>query len=268
MRKHLLTTVALTAFQTGGGWKKDADGKLELDASGNPIFINSTGAEQSVDGGTISRLNGEARQHREGKEAAETKLKAFEGLDPVKAKAALETVGKLDQKTLIDAGEVDRVRTEMASQYETQLNEAKAEAQKYAGQRDDLVRSTAFKGSKFLQERLAVPVEMFEATFARNFKVEDGKIIPHGPDGNPIYSKKRMGEIADFDEAAEMIVENYAYKDSILKAAPTGGSGNGGAGGGRGGSRIVKRDDFQALSPAEQQATAAAAQKGEIQIVD
>ena len=103
-----IAVLSATAFNNPG-WKLDADGKLEL-KDGNPIYLDASGRESIVDGGTITRLNGEARAHREAKEAAETKLRAFEGLDPEAARKAVETVKNIDAKKLIDAGEVEKVR--------------------------------------------------------------------------------------------------------------------------------------------------------------
>jgi hypothetical protein len=81
-RTILLATAAIVAFplafENKPGWKMDGD-KLALDASGNPIFIKADGTETSVAGDTISRLNGEAKTHRERAEAAETKLETFKG---------------------------------------------------------------------------------------------------------------------------------------------------------------------------------------------
>ena len=82
--KHLMKTMLATtalisapvAFENKNGWKVDDDGKLVVDDKGNPIYIGSDGKEQSVLGDTISRLNGEAKSHREAKEAA-VRLKKF-----------------------------------------------------------------------------------------------------------------------------------------------------------------------------------------------
>ncbi|HEJ3129468.1 TPA: hypothetical protein SL290_006283, partial [Pseudomonas aeruginosa] len=43
--------------------------------------------------------------------------------------------------------------------------------------------------------------------------------------GNKLYSKARPGEAADFDEALEILVDQYPYRDQILK-----GSGHSGGG--------------------------------------
>ena len=109
---------------------------------------------------------------------------------------------------------------------------------------------------------------MFQATFAKNFKVENGKVVPYDQTGNKVYSKKNMGEVAGVDEALEIMVDAYPYKDSILKADDQSGSGNEGGGGGRGSGRTIKLADFNKLSPAQQSETAALAGKGEVNIVD
>jgi hypothetical protein len=68
--------------------------KLKLDEAGHVVvqdgklvFTDDTGKDIAVDYpytvATISRLNAEAKGHREAKEAAEEKLNAFEGIsDP------------------------------------------------------------------------------------------------------------------------------------------------------------------------------------------
>ena len=69
---------------------------------GKPVYVHEDGKEVPFDAaqavGKIASLNAEAKQHREAKEAAEAKLKAFDGLDADKAKKALETVANLDDK--------------------------------------------------------------------------------------------------------------------------------------------------------------------------
>lgn len=257
------------AFDPGkAGWKMDADGKLAADANGNPIYIDAEGREMVTEAGTIARLNGEAKTHREAKERAEMALQKFKDLDPDAARKAIETVSKIDAKKLIDAGEVDKLKEQIKTEFTGQLTEAQKREAALNDELNGMRRSTAFKGSKFLQERVAVPAEMFEATFGKNFKIEEGKLVPYGSDGNKIYSKKRVGEIADFDEALELIVENYPYKDNILKAPNASGTGSNGNGGNRGTGRTIKRADFDKMPPVDQAALAGQMQKGEVAIVD
>jgi hypothetical protein len=112
--------------------------KLKLNEQGNvvvqdnkPVF-DDNGREVVFDYdatiATISRLNGEAKGHRERAEAAEEKLKVFDGLEPEAAKKALETIKNLDDKKLIDAGEVERVKQEAKAAFDEQL---KAQEKKY-----------------------------------------------------------------------------------------------------------------------------------------
>jgi hypothetical protein len=264
-RHLLLTATALhaVAFENRPGWKMDGD-KLATDANGNPIYIDDAGREIVTESGTIGRLNGEAKQHRERAEKAEAAAKKYEGIDPEAARKALDTVGKLDQKQLIDAGKVDEVKQQITAQYETQLNEVKQVNTTLQAERDGLIKSNAFTKSKFISERVAVPPEMFEKTFGDQFKVEDGKVVPYGRDGNPVYSKKRMGEIADVDEAFEIILETYPHKDTVLKAVQNGGSGNNGGGGQRGQGRFLPRATFDAMEPGAKAAAGEQIRKGEL----
>lgn len=283
--KNLMMTTAIMAlnaitkplaFDPGGsGWKKDKDGKLEIDGSGNPIYVDNSGKEQTVDAGTISRLNGEAKSHREAKEAAEAKVTAlektvetFKDIDPVKAAAALETLKNIDAKKLVDAGEVQKIRDEVSRGFTEQIAERDKKITDLTGNLNGLTVKTAFNSSKFVQEKIGVPLDMFQSQFGHNFKIEDGKMVPYDSTGSKIFSKTRMGEIADFDEALEIMVDGYAHKDSVLKADDHQGSGNNGGGGSQGGGRSMKRSDFSKLPPVQQAEHAALASKGELQIVD
>jgi hypothetical protein len=271
MRKTLLTSTALAcavAFENQPGWKMDGD-KIAVDGDGNPIYVNSSGNEMSVKHDTIATLNAEAKQHRTAKEAAEQKLKAFEGIDPDKARAAIDTVSNIDAKKLIDAGEVEKVRDEIKHEYVGQLTE-KDNAIK---ERDDKINAMmidgVFKGSEFINENVAMPRDFFEAAMRNNFKVEDGKVVAYDKTGNRLMSKKTVGEYADPNEALELLVEMHPQKDTILKAPSGNGSGNNGSGGNRDGKgRTVRRADFDAAAPADKAAYGTAVAKGELTIVD
>lgn len=261
-----VSSVAM-AFNPGGKWKMDGD-RLAVDSNGNPIMVLADGTERTVQGDTISRLNGEAKQHRERAEAAEAALQSFSGLDAEKAREALEKLSKIDQKALIDAGEVDRVRTEISSQFQTQIAEKEGLLSKSQERINQLLLDREFGRSEFIANKIAVPREMFEATFAKNFKVENDKIIPHGPEGNVLYSPKNAGEIASVDEAFELLVERYPHKDQILRAPDISGTGGSGHGGNRGGGRVMRRSEFEGLNPQQKPEVAAAIGKGEIKLVD
>lgn len=255
------------AFENKAGWKLDADGHLVL-SDGNPVYVDVTGNELTVESGTISRLNGEAKTNRERAEKAETALAPFKDLDPVAAREAFDKLSKIDQKKLIDAGEVDKVREEVGKSFSEKLTASEVARQAAEDRANNLTKQTHFATSKFIANKIAVPADMFESLFGKNFKIEDTKLVPYDATGNKIYSTKRAGEIADFDEALEIIVGNYPNKDQILKAQDAGGSGNNGGGGGRGNGRTILRADFDKMTPVEQAKTADLAGKGEVVIAD
>ena len=262
-----VSRLAVAFNPNGGQWKKDGD-NFVTDSNGNPILMLSDGTERAVQSDTISRLNGEAKQHRERAEAAEAAVQAFKDIDPAKAREAIEKLSKIDQKTLIDAGEVDRVRQEISQQFTAQIGEKDGALSKAQEKINQLLIDKEFGRSDFIASKIAVPREMFEATFGRNFKVENDKVIPYGADGNPIYSMKNAGEYASVDEAFEILVERYQHKDQILRAPDISGTGGNGNGGQRGGGRTMRRSEFESASPSQQAQYAAAMGKGEIKIVD
>lgn len=254
--------------------------KLKLDeqghvvvSEGRPVYVHDDGKEVAFDApatvATITRLNSEAKTHREAKEAAEKLLKGFEGIeDGPAAKKALELVANLDAKKLVDAGEIEKVKAEVGKVYQAQLDELGTKATKFEQQLYEEKIGGSFSRSKLIADKLAIPADLVQARFGQAFKIEDGKTVAYDQHGNKIYSRARPGEIADFDEALESLVDQYPHRDSILKSSGQSGSGAQQGSGGGGGKRTVTREQFAALSPAEQGKIAQAAAKGEATITD
>jgi hypothetical protein len=224
------------------GQRKD-EMKLKLDDQGHavlqdgkPVYVHDDGKEVAFDAAgtvsTITRLNAEAKSHRERAEAAEGKLKGFDGIeDGAAARKALELVANLDAKKLVDAGEVDKVKAEIAKGYQAQLDEVSGKAQALEQQLYGEKIGGSFARSKLIAEKLAVPVDMVQATFGNRFKIEEGKVVAYDANGNKLYSRSRPGELADFDEALDTLVEQYPHRDHILKSSGANGGGSQGGGG-------------------------------------
>lgn len=259
-------------------FKYNADGSIVTqDVSGKhlPVFVHADGKEAPFDAdgtiSTISRLNGEAKTHREAKEAAEAALKPFKeaGItDAAAAAKALKTVQNLDDKKLVDAGEVEKIR-------QAAIDSVKAEYEPFKGKVTELEQQLygekiggAFARSKFIAEKVAVPADMVQAAFGSRFKVQDGKTVALDQNGQPIFSRTRHGEPADFEEALEIMVDQYPHKASILKGSGASGSGAQGGGNGGGGKKTVTRSQFDALSPDQQRAVSIEASKGTAVITD
>lgn len=244
--------------------------KLKLDANGSavlqdgkPVYVHDDGKEVAFDAvstvATISRLNAEAKSHRERAEAAEGALKNFAGIaDPAAALKALQTVKNLDNKSLVDAGEVEKVRQEaikaVEEKYAPTVKKVSELEQALYGEKV----GGAFTRSKLITDKFAIPADLVQARFGSHFKVEDGKMVALDATGNRIFSRSRPGELADFDEALEVLVDQYPYKANILKGAQASGGGAGGSAGGQGGGkRTLTRAQFDQL-PAADKAKAAA----------
>lgn len=218
---------------------------------GKPVYEGDDGKTVAFDApgtvATISRLNSEAKTHREGKEAAEAKLKAFEGLDAVAARDAIAKVANIDAKKLIDAGEVDKVKAEISKAFEEKLTAAEQRAATIERELYEERIGGSFARSEFVKDKLAIPADFVQARFGQNFKLEEGKVVAYDPSGNKIYSRARPGEVADFDEALAFLVDAYPQKDHILKGVnQNGGGGKPPSGTPQG--RTMKSTDFNALS--------------------
>ena len=149
--------------------------KLKLDDAGHvvaqdgkPVYVYEDGKESPFDAAatlqTISRLNSEAKSHRERAEVAEKSLKAFSGItDPAAAIRALETVSNLDLKKLVDAGEVEKVKSEISKAFEAKISELSTEKDKLEKQLVGEIIGGSFSRSKFIAEKLSIPVEIGRA---------------------------------------------------------------------------------------------------------
>jgi hypothetical protein len=236
--------------------KIDEEGHVVV-VDGKPVYVNDDGKEIAFDAvgtvATISRLNAEAKTNRERAEGAEGALKSFEGItDPAEARKALETVKNFDAKKLVDAGEVEKVRAEAI----------KAVEDKYApiiAERDSLNAALvtekvggSFDRSKFISDKLAIPSDLVRARFGEQFKVEGGEVVAYDKAGNKLFSRSNPGEVAKFDEALELLVDSYPYRDQILKSSGASGGGASGGGGAAGGTKTLSRAQLEALPAAKQ----------------
>lgn len=248
--------------------------KLKLDESGHavvqdgkPVYVHDDGKELAFDAAatvaTITRLNGEAKGHRERAEAAEAKVKAFDGIEDAEAaRKALETVRNIKEGELIAAGKVEEIKAAAQRAAQEQVAAAnKTHAEELARtkqERDKAVNELyaekiggGFSRSKLIAEKFAIPADMVQARFGSNFKVEDGKIVAYDSAGNKIFSRARPGEVADFDEALETLVDQYPYRDQILKGTGASGSGAGASNGGGGKAFDKKSSDMTAQEKAD-----------------
>ena len=248
--------------------------KLKFDDKGNvvvedgkPVYQDDSGKDIVFDYahtiGTISRLNGEAKTNREARQAAEDRLKAFEGIDdPEAARQALGTVSSLNAGDLRRADEVEKIKAEAKRAYDEQIKSVEKKYEPYVQKAADMearlnneIIGGSFSRSKFINEKLAIPADLVQAAFGKAFSLEDGKPVAKDGSGNTIFSRAKPGDIAGFDEALEILVDQYPNRDSILKGSGASGSGAGNAQGSNGGKRTVSRAAFDQMDAATKAAT-------------
>jgi len=235
---------------------------------GQPVYIDDNGKQQTYDApamhAIIGKLNKEAQGHREAKEALEARVTAFGDLDPAEARKALTTLKNIDQKKLIDADKVAQIKQEAIQPIQDQLNAALKEKDALTNQYATAQINASFAGSKFVKDNLAIPADMVQAAFARNFEWKDGVVVAKDGNGLPILNNS--GAPASFDEALEKIVDQYPNKDAIMKGA--GHSGSGAQPPNGSGKSTMKRATFESLPGHERQKYAASVAKGEVTLVD
>ena len=207
-------------------------------------------------------------------DALTSQLKAFDGIDPEKAKAALETVANLDAGKLIDAGKVDDLKMEIKKSYDgkiSDLEKALADSKKDSADRlaakEASIRTLLVKGifdsSAFLKDKTVLPSDVAYASFGRHFEVkeENGELrVVATMNGQPIFSRSDPGTFAAPEEALEAIIDKYPMKDRILKA-PDGGSGSHPNSAYAPGAKIIPKGDMSAFG-----ANLEAIAKGEVTV--
>jgi len=258
--------------------KVDADGKPVLDPNGNLIFINAdTKEEQAIDVGaavqSVNDLKDETIQRRQKNTALGGLLEPYKMgekdgqpvyLDAEAAKTAMETVKNFDDKKLLDAKEVEKLKASMQIAYVEKENEINkgwqskvAEMEKTLGSKNgtifELMVVSEFAKSPTVNKKLLLPPDIAAGHFGKHFKVEgegkDAKVIGYFGD-EKILSKIKPGTPAEFEEALGVVIDNYPMKDQILRSGD-GGSGSTGGGGGTGKMGGISPEDFAKLPASE-----------------
>jgi hypothetical protein len=224
-----------------------------LGPGGNPIYeIEGKEVEQdlSILRADLTRANGEAAERRIKIKELESQFEPFRDFDLEKAKIALDTVANLDDKKLIDAKQVETMKSQWEasflqnksasdSAYESKIAELTGNLDAERSNIKKMLIQRVFSDSKFLEgttfDKLRDAAFMM---FGSRFEVEQGdngdyRVVAKNPDGTQILSVARPGQAATMDEAMETIITTHPQKDYILKGTLASGSGSqGGAGGG------------------------------------
>jgi len=229
--------------------------KLKLDDAGNvivengmPVYVDENGNDIVHDAPKllfkVTSLTEEKDRHFEKANGLQAQLDVFKGIDPKAAKAALETVEKLDGKKMIEAGEFDKLKEQMKDISDSKLEEQRTifdakliDMEKTTAIQQDTIehlmvtnhfaQSPYFSGTK---PKTVLSSDLATNIFKPFFKVEgegaDIKMVGY-IGGEKIPSRKDVGQPADFNEAIETIIEQHPEKDRFLTSSAGGGPGSG-----------------------------------------
>lgn len=255
--------------------KDETTGLIKTDeTSGNPLVFDNTPDPKgekpfALDAihlfGKIPALQEEAKGHRLKAKEATDKLVVFGDLNPEDARKALDTVKNLKSGDLTKAEDVEKLKKDISSAFESQIVEVKkGYDQKLLDAANELVQKDAkiyhlsvsgkFANSKYFtggDKSLSIlSAGMAESFLGSHFKMEEGSVVAYDFHGNKIMSREKPGELANFDESLDFIIENHPEKDKILRAIP-GGSGAHGSDGATG-KKAITRSQYDAMDAAAQ----------------
>lgn len=241
--------------------KLDDDGNVVVD-DGKPVYVDQDGKDIAIDATSlyakIAELGTEAKTHRKGKSTLKAELEKvtslFEGIDDLEAwklqaEKNAELVANFNDKDLVDAKKVEQIKkAQNEAHEEDKRNILKSfslkeeEFQKELRDKDNtiynLMVSSKFAQSPFFtgeKPKSILPPEIAEKYFGSNFRVEkdgNGLRVTGYIGDDPVYSRQNPGELAEFEEALESVIDAYPMKERIMRSSGGGSGASGGSGGG------------------------------------
>lgn len=232
----------------------EVEGKklIEMSENGHPVIVDEEGKEQGIDAihllSKIPSLQEEAKNHRlqaKGykEELAEMKEKYGKIEDPDKALEAITKLADIDNQKLIDANEAEQLRKQLSAAAEKTLNETKKSYEDKIKELSEIIETqkndifdakvtSQFDNSPWFSGPDAKTIlfpEIAKDHFGKNFKVEKdaegrSRVIGY-MGGEKIFSIEKPGELASFNEAIGIILDNHPQKENIVKVAHGGGAG-------------------------------------------
>jgi len=256
-KRYLMDTSFLRAPDGGGGGGDDeaaiaaqaaadkaAADKIAADAA-EAARIAALPKPTDAEAKLLRELMGHKRKAEEvaaEKTALETKLKAFEGIDPEAVRSLLAdktaadaAKAKAEEDRQLAAGEFAAVRTRMAGEHvkaiELKDEAIAAERARISGLEKtirELTIGTSFASSVYLRDETLLPPRQARLSYERHFEVVDGIVQafdkPAGSsDRIPLVDAR--GQPLPFDEAMKAIIDADPDRDALLRAKGTPGSG-------------------------------------------
>lgn len=172
--------------------------------------------------------------------AAEDALKAYEGIDPVAARAALAAQQEQERQKLEAKGDYERLKEQMAAAHaaersalETQLTESRAALAAAQATIAELTVGSAFSLSNFIKEEVALTPAKARIVYGSHFEFQDGELVAFdkpagaqnrtplvGSDGNPLKFEDALRKLVDADPDRDQILRSKMKQGTGSKTAP------------------------------------------------
>jgi hypothetical protein len=251
-------------------YKTDETGKFILmDEQGFPLIITDDEKEFGLDGidlySKIPTLSTEAKAGRIKIKELSDKLLKFGDLSPEAALEAVNTVKNFEDKDMVAAKDVEKLKTSLGEAWEAKFKETSIKTDAALKQKDDQIEQhkedlfTAMVASQFAKSafftgpepKTRLTPEIGLAYFKDNFKVEDdglGKkvVVGYYSNGEKIVSQQNPLNVPSFDEAIGAIIENDPGKERILEES-TGSGARKGRASGIPGPKQVRANDIETV---------------------
>lgn len=217
----------------------DENGNVKL-KDGKIVLLDDDGKEVAFDAlvanNTISNLHKEAAEHRKKSSERGKIIDKLGDIDIDAAKEALQTVQSMSQEHKL---QVEQLKENLNKTWQDKYQQKEEEAKSLSQKLYDATVTAKFATSEAVKKTILTP-DIAAKVFGSHFK-EDGTAVDFN--GNTIYSMEKPGEAAQFDEALNVILNNYPNKNAILRGSGANGSGSHNSGPGNENAVIAKYYD-------------------------
>jgi len=242
--KGILTTLDGLDEATQKLYTKREDGKFVLDVEG------------MVDKSKLEEFRTNNIEMEKKIKVLTEQAEVYKGIDPAKAKEALEQLQKIQEKKLIDEGNVEQLFAQRTEKMKNEFVEQIAAKEKVIGELKGQVDKVGSEKNQFilfteLARAIDNPEFGFESGVAellkpqvlKEFQYRDEKVVRVKPDGTLVYGKN--GDAVGLGEFLQEVAKERPY---LVKKSAGGGAHNNGNQNGNG-TKQVTRSTFEAFSP-------------------
>ena len=159
----------------------------------------------------------------------QNQLKAFEGIDLVKARELLQKQKELEDANLIKSGDLGKIIERQLSPIKTELENERTRANQLQSQLEAFTLSTSLQAVGAKSGLRASALTDLQARASRVFKVVDGKILAFDADGQIKPGKDGYTPLT-LDEWVEELRSEAAHLFELNSGGGASGNGSGGVG--------------------------------------